>query len=226
MSKNNSDNDGKINDSHAQGRASPSSSLKSRLNFIIETDKLKGVERKTSPIGMNGIRRENSAEHCWQAALTALTLIDHANNKNVDINKVIKMLLLHDIVEVDVGDNFHYNKENIEDLNQKEDLAAQRLFGMLPEAQAKEYIEIWREFEEKKTPESIYAAGVDRLVAVICNTNNNGGTMAEFDIPAELAIEKNRDIQNMSEEVWEEAKARILTWNAEFYSANSPIKKD
>src|SRR5210317_1821334 len=121
--------------------------IQQQLNFILETDKLKSVERRTRPIGQS--RRENSAEHSWQVALTAMLLVEHANQE-VDLLRVIKMLLIHDVVEVDVGDVQHSLKDSIPDLHEKELKAAERLFGMLPQEQRDESMALWNEFEARQ----------------------------------------------------------------------------
>lgn len=179
------------------------SEIVKRIQFIAETDKLKAVLRKTSPIGLE--RLENSAEHCWQVALSALVLSDQSNEP-IDVLKVVKMLLLHDIVEIDVGDTFHYNKSETENLFEKELTAAQRIFGMLDEPLRSDYISLWREFEERQTPESRYAAAVDRLMAFIMNSNNRGGNWPSNNITLEKILAKNAHIAEGSRSLWEVAQ--------------------
>ena len=177
--------------------------LKKQLSFIVEVDKLKGILRKTSPIGM--ARLENSAEHSWQVVLSAILFVEHAKQP-VDLLKVVKMLVIHDVVEIDVGDTFHYDKEHNEDLYTQELAAAQRLFSLLGVQQGNELLALWEEFEARQTPEAQYAAAVDRIMAFFMNANNQGGTWAKHNINLELVLEKNAHIQAGSETLWELAQ--------------------
>jgi putative hydrolase of HD superfamily len=180
--------------------------LSQQIGFITEIDKLKGILRQTSPIGME--RRENSAEHSWQVVLCAITLQEHANQK-IDLLKVVKMLALHDTVEIDVGDVFHYDKAATENLYEKELAAAKRIFSLLPEPQRTEYLELWTEFEAKETAEAKYATSIDRLIGVLMNTRNNGGAWVRHKINAKQVLEKNATIQEGSESLWEFAQSIV-----------------
>lgn len=188
--------------------------LEKQIEFIAEIDKLKAVLRQTSPIGME--RRENSAEHSWQVVLCALLFSEHANEK-IDLLKVVKMLAIHDIVEVDVGDTFHYQKSDTKDLYQKELAAATRIFGLLGNQQAKEYLSIWKEFEDRKTPEAKYAASVDRIIALIINTRNQGGNWIRNNIKMVQILEKNSHIGEGSKILWEMAQNIVCDCNAKGY---------
>lgn len=188
--------------------------LEKQIDFIVEIDKLKAVLRQTSPIGME--RRENSAEHSWQVVLCALIFSDHANEK-VDLLKVVKMLALHDIVEVDVGDTFHYHKSATKDLYQKELAAATRIFGLLDSPQADEYLSIWKEFEDRKTPEAKYAASIDRIIALIINSKNLGGNWVSNNIKMEQILEKNSHIGDGSKILWEMAQNIVRDCSAKGY---------
>lgn len=174
--------------------------LQSQIEFIAEIDKLKNVLRRTSPIGLD--RKENSAEHCWQVIITAMTLQEYANFE-VDLLRVIKMLALHDIVEIDCGDTFHYDKAASKDLYDNELACAQRIFNKLPEEQADSYLSLWKEFEAKETNDSLYANSVDRLMAFIMNYYNKGGSWKDFNLKLEQILEKNEQIKNGSQKLWE-----------------------
>ena len=150
-------------------------------------------------------RKENSAEHSWQVILSALIFSKHTNY-DVDLLKVVKMRAIHDIVEIDVGDTFHYDKSVNKDLYQQELAAAERILGLLEDNQKNEYLELWIEFEMRKSPEAKYAASVDRMMAFIMNSNNNGGNWIENDITLEKALDKNSHIEDGSKILWEEAK--------------------
>ncbi len=176
------------------------SDLVQQLRFIAETDALKGVERRTRPIGQS--RRENSAEHSWQVALTALLLAEHANEP-VDLLRVLRMLLVHDVPEVDVGDVFHYDKAGTDGLHERETAAARRLFGLLPDTQRDELLALWLEFEARETPEARYAAAIDRFMAFIMNSHNGGGTWIEYALSAGQVLENNAHIADGARPIWE-----------------------
>ncbi len=167
--------------------------------FIVETDELKNVSRRTRPIGQE--RRENSAEHSWQVALSALVFSEYANEE-IDLLRVIKMLLIHDIPEVDVGDVFHYDKDSTADLASREAAAAERLFGLLPADQGEDFLALWHEFEKRQTPEARYAAAVDRLMAFLVNSGNAGGTWREYRLAASKVLEKNSHAADGAKPLW------------------------
>jgi len=191
-------------DTHAA--ADSASRLQEQLRFIVEVDRLKHVLRRTSPIGAE--RRENSAEHSWQVVLMAVVLHEHANEP-VDLLKVVRMLAIHDVVEVDVGDTFHYDKSGRGDLAELEARAAERIFGMLPADQATELVGLWREFEAKESPEAKFAAAVDRFVAFIMNTHNEGGTWVKHGVTASQILALNGHIGSGSASLWDAAQRLV-----------------
>jgi putative hydrolase of HD superfamily len=146
--------------------------LTKQIELVIELDRLKSVLRKTC-VKSADRRAENSAEHSWHVALMALLLEEHANEP-VDISKVVKMLLLHDIVEIDAGDTFVYDAVASQEQEEKELQAAERLFGMLPADQGEELKAIWLEFEQAETAEARFAKALDRLIPVLLNYHNEG----------------------------------------------------
>jgi len=174
--------------------------LESQIEFLAIVDKLKSVNRATKPIGLS--RQENSAEHSWHVMLTALVLKEYANEQ-IDILKVLKMLALHDIPEIECGDTMHYKKINSEERKLEETAAATKLFSELPKEQADEFLSLWKEFEDQTSPESKFANAVDRLMAFILNPRNEGGSWMEFNISAEMAQAKNSHIEDGSKEIWE-----------------------
>lgn len=174
--------------------------IKQQLQFLIETDALKGVERRTSPIGQT--RRENSAEHSWQVALAALLFADHASQE-IDLLRVLKMLLIHDIPEVDVGDVFHYDKDSTDGLHARERAATERLCALLPASQRAALLGLWDEFEARETPAARYAAAVDRFMAFVMNANNDGGTWVEHALSARQVLDKNAHVREGSVALWE-----------------------
>ena len=180
--------------------------LLNQIEFIREIDKLKYIFRKTKLI--NSDRPENDAEHSWHLAMMAIVLAGHANEP-IDLEKVMKMVLIHDIVEIDSGDVFAYDTVKSHDNFDEELKAAKRIFGILPNEQAEEFINIWIEFEEMKTSESKFARALDRLEPLLQNASNNGGTWREFDVKYDKVIEKKKVIKDGSEKIWEFAKQLI-----------------
>jgi len=175
------------------------SKLGKQLNFIIEIDKVKSILRKAKLVHED--RFENDAEHSWTICMMALTLHEHADFA-VDIDKVIKMLLIHDIVEIDTGDTFLYDVAR-SGSKVKEILAAERIFGILEDEQKMDLMSLWIEFEQKETPEAKFAAAIDRLEPVLQNYLNEGGSWKANNITCEMVLENNQDIKNGSKEIWE-----------------------
>ncbi len=175
------------------------SRLMQQFEFIREIDKVKQVFRHTDL--MCEKRKENDAEHSWHIAMMALILMEHANDKDLDMLKVLKMLLIHDLVEIDAGDYIIYT-EQVEEKAREEKAAAHRIFGILPEGQCDEYLSLWLEFEAHETKEAKYARVVDRLEPVLQNYYNGGGSWSELNISASKIIEKNSIIADGSEKIW------------------------
>ncbi|WP_116790757.1 HD domain-containing protein [Flavobacterium psychrotrophum] len=183
-----------------------SDNLLKQLDFIKEIDKVKYIQRKTRLFNSN--RNENDAEHSWHLALMALVLAEHSNEP-VDILKVVKMVLIHDIVEIDAGDVFIYDTQKNHSNTDQERLAANRIFGLLPESQAQEFVTIWEEFEAGETAEAKFARAMDRLEPLLQNTSNNGGTWREFNVPYKKVYEKKSHIKTGSEVIWNYAENLI-----------------
>ena len=174
--------------------------LKKQIEFIIEIDKVKDIYRRTSLFNQKD-RRENDAEHSWHISMMALILAEYSNDKAIDMLKVLKMLLIHDLVEIYAGDYFVYT-EKIEEKLEKEKEGAQKIFGLLPEDQKEEYIKIWHEFEEAETPEAKFATVLDRLQPILQNHINSGGTWTEYNITAEKIINRTQNMKEGSETLW------------------------
>ena len=177
--------------------------LLKQISFIKEIDKLKFIQRKTKLFHSD--RHENDAEHSWHLAMMAVVLAEHSD-KPIDILKVLKMVLIHDIVEIDAGDTFIYDTTKSHSNTEEELLAAKRIFGLLPAEQAAEFIAIWEEFEEGTSDEAKFAKSMDRLEPLLQNTSNNGGTWAEFGVSYEKVYEKKKDIKNGSTSIWNYAE--------------------
>lgn len=174
------------------------------LSFIFETEELKQVERRTKVIGTD--RRENSAEHSWQLALLAYALKDLLpENVEIDINRVVLMLLVHDLPEAKVGDTFFYSTERQgeakKDLYEKENKAAEEIFSTLPKSVSSELLSLWQEYEERKTLEAKFAHAIDRIIPPLQNYYENGGTWKEFSVSYQTALEKNVHVKEGSEEI-------------------------
>ncbi|MCD7932418.1 MAG: HD domain-containing protein [Tannerellaceae bacterium] len=173
--------------------------LAKQIEFIKEIDKVKYILRKTKLI--NSDRNENDAEHSWHLALMAIVLAGHSNEP-VDVLKVVKMLLIHDLVEIDAGDTFIYDTQKNHSNTEEERLAANRIFGLLPSDQAEEFIELWEEFEVWKTQEAKFARSMDRLEPLLQNYSNNGGTWREYEISYNTVYEKKKIVREGSETLW------------------------
>ncbi|KAF2328802.1 HD domain-containing protein [Flavobacterium ginsenosidimutans] len=177
-----------------------------QIAFIKEIDKVKYIQRKTKLF--NSDRCENDAEHSWHLALMAIVLAEYSNEP-IDVLKVVKMVLIHDIVEIDAGDVFIYDTVKSHDNTDEERLAANRIFGLLPKKQAEEFISIWEEFEAGETNEAKFARSMDRLEPLLQNTSNNGGTWKEFGVKYDKVYEKKSIIKNGSESLWNYAEGLI-----------------
>jgi putative hydrolase of HD superfamily len=160
------------------------------VDFILELDKLKGVTRKTRPLGLD--RQENSAEHSWQIAMLAASLAPYAPEP-VDMNRVIAMLLVHDIGEIDTGDTIVYATEGWEERKAAELAAVQRIFGLLPVAQREQFLALWQEFEAAETAESRFANAADRAMPVLLNLANNGQSWRENGISYQRVVGRIRE---------------------------------
>ncbi len=180
--------------------------LHQQLQFIVEIDKLKTVLRRSYLIEAE--RRENSAEHSWHVAVMAMLLLEHAEEP-VNVCRVLKMLLIHDIVEIDAGDTFCYDEEGALDKAERERQAAHRIFGLLPEDQADELRRLWDEFEARVTPEAKFAAALDRLMPLLHNYHTGGKSWREHGITREQVLVHNAHIGDISEGLWQFVKGII-----------------
>ena len=180
--------------------------LLKQIEFIKEIDKIKYIQRRTKLFNSN--RNENDAEHSWHLAMMAIVLNEHSD-REIDLLKVVKMVLIHDIVEIDAGDTFLYDQNKNHENTEEEKKGAQRIFGMLPEKQAQEFIQIWTEFEEGISNESKFAKSLDRLEPLLQNTSNNGGTWKEYGVKYQTVYDKKKVIKNSSTELWNYAEKLI-----------------
>ncbi|ELA9324027.1 HD domain-containing protein [Vibrio parahaemolyticus] len=181
--------------------------LEKQLALLIELDKLKSVLRRTRVKSAEG-RLENSGEHSWHVALMAVLMEEHANAP-VDICRVMKMLLIHDVVEIDAGDTFVYDTAATKEQAEKEIKAAERLFGMLPTDQGQELLALWQEFEAAQSDDAKYAKALDRLIPMLLNYHNNGQSWKENSVTREQALTINKRIGFGSVTLWDKVKELI-----------------
>lgn len=185
----------------------PKMNMQSIVDFILEIEKLKGVTRKTRPLGLN--RYENSAEHSWQLALLARAL-EHYAEAPIDINRVIRMLLVHDIGEIDTGDTMVYTEGGWEERKAAERATVKRIFGMLPEDTGAEFLELWQEFETAETYEARFANAMDRAMPVLINLSNNGQSWKENGISYERVVQRiGPPIRAGCPPLWDYLEARL-----------------
>ena len=173
--------------------------LETQLDFILEVEQLKQIFRQTLLPGDK--RRENDAEHSWHLSLMAILLVEHASAE-VDLLRVLKMLLIHDVVEIDAGDTFVYDQAALEDKDEREQKAADRLFGLLPSDQATVLRALWDEFEARQSPEARYAAALDRLQPILLNFHTQGAAWRRHGICKAQVIARNEHIQEGAPALW------------------------
>lgn len=174
--------------------------LKKQLDFALEIDKEKNIFRQTHLSGHG--RNENDAEHAWHMAIMAYLLKEYSNEP-VDIGKVMLMCLIHDIVEIDAGDTYAYDAENLKTQKAREDAAKERIFSILPEEQKDELIKLFDEFKEFKTAESKFAHAMDNLQPLILNNSNGGGDWREHGVTAEQVYGRQSKTKLGSERLYE-----------------------
>lgn len=189
-----------------------STALVRQLRFLKEIDQLKSVVRQ-SPL-LDGSRKENSAEHSWHLAMYALLLHEYAVGP-VDANRVIRMLLLHDIVEIDVGDTPIHGGHAQEEQAERERVAARRLFGLLPQPQGAELLALWQEFEDAETEDARFAKALDRFQPLLVNVVTGGGTWTENGVSLEQVMSRyGPAIERGAPALWAECRQ----WVADHFS--------
>ncbi|MBR6354131.1 MAG: HD domain-containing protein [Oscillospiraceae bacterium] len=183
--------------------------LERQLAFALEIDKEKNVFRQTSLSGHG--RKENDAEHAWHMAIMAYLLREYAN-EDVDIAKVMLMCLIHDIVEIDAGDTYAYDEENLKTQKAREDAAKERIFSMLPDDQKAEFTALFDEFEESLTAEAKYAHAMDNLQPLILNNANDGGDWKEHGVTSAV-VRRRQEKTRLGSEALYEVTDRIIREN-------------
>ena len=182
--------------------------LQKQLNFILELDKLKAVYRQAL-VKSDDNRFENSAEHSWHIAMLAHTLQGYAE-ETIDLSRVVHMLLIHDIVEIDAGDTFAFaDEQTLAGQEDKEIEAANRLFGLLPQTQFEQTKTLWLEFEEAQTADARFAKGMDRILPLIQNMQNQGGSWARHSVKKSQVLKRNQYLEAITPKLWDYACTQI-----------------
>ncbi len=173
-----------------------------------EIDKVKQISRQT--FLMDGSRTENDAEHSWHLAIMAMLLSEYAAEPSVDVGRVIKMVLIHDLVEIDAGDTYLYDTQGAQDKAEREQQAAERIFGLLPEDQEQEFRALWEEFETRSTPDAQFALALDRFQPLLHNYATEGKSWKSHGISSEQVIaHQQKPLQDGAPLFWEKAQELI-----------------
>ncbi len=192
--------------------------LSEQMNFLIEVEKLKAVYRQN--MVYDNSRHENSAEHSWHLALMAVVLSGEAAEPEVDIARVIEMVLIHDIVEIDAGDTFLYDAEGNLDKDERERRAAERIFGLLPRDQRDRFLALWREFDERETASARFAAALDNMQPVVNHFVSDGCGIRGHELTVGQVVAKKAFIGEISPSLWEYTRETIdKSARAGFYAA-------
>jgi len=194
--------------------------LSKQIDFIRELDKLKQIYRRT--FLLDGSRTENDAEHSWHIAVMAILLAEYAPYEHLDLFRVLKMLLLHDIVEIDAGDTYLYDEQAGQSKAQREQEAADRLFQLLPVDQAAAFRTLWEEFEQRATPEAKFAASLDRFQPLLHNYLTEGKAWKKHGVTSDRVIQRCQHIQDGAPTLWAYAETLIQQAVAQGFLAPPP----
>lgn len=186
--------------------------IEKQMQFILEIDKEKQIKRKT--LQGNGQDFEDDAQHAWHMAIMTLLLSEYANEE-IDVLKTISMLLIHDLVEIDAGDTYAYDDQGLKTQSRREALAANRIFNLLPEDQAKKVFDLWNEFEERKTAEAKFARVMDNFQPVMLNAATDGRMWAENGVHLEKILKRNEKTHEGSELLWKYMYEHFILPNVE-----------
>ena len=180
--------------------------FRQQVEFLVEIDRLKSIVRQT--LLVDGSRQENSAEHSWHLAVLAMVLAEHSRVP-VDLFRVIKMILVHDLVEIDAGDTYCYDEEGNRNKAEREMKAADRIFNLLPQDQARELRSLWEEFESRHTPDAVFAASLDRFQPLLNNFRAGGIMWRKHGIRKEQVYSRNSPMEEGSPILWDYAERMI-----------------
>jgi putative hydrolase of HD superfamily len=185
----------------------PNGRFKKQIQFFLEIDKLKPVDRRT--VLLDQSRQENSAEHSWHIALSVLLLSEYAQEGKIDFFHVIKMLLIHDLVEIDAGDTYCYDDKGREDQRQREQMAADRIFNLLPLDLAQSFRKLWNEFESRETAESKFANALDRFQPFLLNYFSKGRIWKKNKVKSGQVVVRMQPVRDGSQLLWRYVMALI-----------------
>jgi putative hydrolases of HD superfamily len=180
--------------------------LEQQISFLVEADKLKNILRRT--LLTDASRRENSAEHSWHLALAAMVLEEYSPAP-VDLPRVLRMLIVHDMVEIDAGDTFAYDKAGNATKKDRERRGADRIFGLLPEEMEKDLRGLWEEFEAHVTPDACFANAVDRIQPFLQNSETDGGTWRIYKLSRQEVLARMDPVRTALPAVWPKVLATI-----------------
>ena len=183
-----------------EGRNEERKRLEKQIQFIVEADKVKNIFRQTYLA--DGRRKENDAEHSWHLALMAVLLKEHMN-EDADVARVMIMVLIHDLVEIDAGDTYAYDEKGAQTKREREVKAAERIFGILPEDQGRYFRELWEEFEAYETPEAKFAHLLDNFQPILLNDASGGKSWVEHGVHKSQPMKRNERIPGTSDIIWE-----------------------
>jgi putative hydrolase of HD superfamily len=177
----------------------PAERLARQMAFLIECDRLKEIVRQT--LNVHSGRQENDAEHSWALCLFVMTLAEYSNQP-IDVLRIMKMLLIHDVVEIDAGDTFAYDTQRLANQHEREAIAADRIFGLLPDDQAAEFRGLWDEFEARATADAHFAHAIDRCQAMLLNCLGKGVTWSRHNVTVEQVRARNAPIADGAAALW------------------------
>lgn len=186
--------------------------MKKQFEFLREIDREKTVFRQTYLA--DGTRKENDAEHAWHMAMMVMLMSEYANEE-IDVLHTMKMVLIHDLIEIDAGDTYAYDAEGNSTKRKRELAAAERLFNILPEDQAASIRSLWDEFEEKKTPEARFANTMDKIQPLMLNDASKGKSWQEHSVKASMVYGRNSETAQGSRLMWEYADNNFIKPNIE-----------
>ena len=180
--------------------------LEQQIQFLVEIDKVKNIFRQTYLT--DGKRKENDAEHSWHIALMAFVLKEYVKEP-VDVMKVMIMVLIHDLVEIDAGDTYAYDSVGVLDKREREEKAADRIFGLLPKDQGSYFRELWEEFEAYETADAKYAHLLDNFQPILLNDASGGKSWAEHGVKKSQIYKRNEKVEETSDAVWQKIQAIV-----------------
>ena len=194
------ENEREMNTVEGEGRNEERERLEKQIQFIVEADKVKNIFRQTYLA--DGRRKENDAEHSWHLALMAVLLKEHMN-EDADVARVMIMVLIHDLVEIDAGDTYAYDEKGAQTKREREVKAAERIFGILPEDQGRYFRELWEEFEAYETPEAKFAHLLDNFQPILLNDASGGKSWVEHGVHKSQPMKRNERMPGTSDIIWE-----------------------